>query len=57
MMVSRYKGARVVLINRPNYWPGPGAGADCSISALTLPGTSVTVSTNQEPDNERAGAQ
>lgn len=51
-LVSRYKGARVVLINRPNYWPGPGAEADCSIS-----GTSVTVSTNQEPDDERAGAQ
>ena len=39
---------RVVLIHWPNYWAGPGAGADCSISVWT----SVTLSTNQKPDNE-----
>ena len=51
MMVSRYSCARVVLINRPNYSPGPGAGADCSISAWDK----CHLSTNQKPDNGEPG--
>ena len=51
VMGSRYSCARVVLINRPNYSPGPGAGADCSISAWDK----CHLSTNQKPDNGEPG--